>query len=225
MSTNSSKHFHEELKTLNNLIATHAKRKELSEAIKHFEDAVSKGWANAHTYAGAINCSIRCGNMAQAKLLFSRLKAHGRGVKADVVHYTNMMKGYCEEGAMTEAFTLLEEMKIRRVDPNIRTINTLLRGCVQTGDIEKAESLMAALGKEYNVVPDVSSWEYLIILLSQGLKTDKVLPILGRVKGGSRNEHWPGNYVYQPGPRLRHPWRLESVQESNCIGKRCAFYR
>ena len=86
MTETSGKHFHQELKVINNKIAQHAKRKELSEALEHFEDAVSKGWANAHTYAGTINCCVRCGDMQKAKSLFSRLKAHGRGIKADVVH-------------------------------------------------------------------------------------------------------------------------------------------
>ena len=170
-----------EIKRINLAISQHAKRKELTEAMAVFQDAVSKGCANTHTYAGAINCNIRCGDLEKARSLFDNLKSK-KGLKADVVHYTTMMKGYCEIGDMSSATQLLEEMKIRRIDANIRTMNTYLRGCVQTGDIEKAEVLLAIMQKDFKVKPDVSSWEYLITLLSQGLRTDKVLPILGRLK-------------------------------------------
>lgn len=172
---------YEELKRMNLAISLHAKRKELSEAMAVFEEAVSKGWANTHSYAGAINCNIRCGDLGKARSLFESLKSK-KGLKADVVHYTTMMKGYCEIGDMASAAQLLEDMKIRRVEANVRTMNTFLRGCVQTGDIEKAEILLAVMSKDFKVQPDVSSWEYLITLLSQGLRTDKILPILGRLK-------------------------------------------
>ena len=173
---------YDELRRLNSSIALHAKRKELSEAMSVFNDVVSKGWANTHTYAGAINCSVRCGDLDKARGLFDTMRTK-KGLKADVVHYTTMMKGYCEVGDMSNAAQLLEDMKIRRVEANVRTMNTFLRGCVQTGDIEKAEILLAVMTKDFKVQPDVSSWEYLITLLSQGLRTDKVLPILGRLKG------------------------------------------
>ena len=133
---------YDEQRRTNNAIALHAKRKELSEAMALFDKLVEKQWANSHTYAGAINCSIRCGDMKLARSLFDKLKAK-RGLKADVVHYTTMMKGYCEIGDMSQASALMEDMKERRVAANVRTMNTFLRGCVQTGDIERAEVLLA----------------------------------------------------------------------------------
>ena len=129
----------------------------------------------------APSTNVRCGDVDKARGLFDTMRR--KGLKADVVHYTTVMKGYCEIGDMSSAAQLLEDMKIRRVEANVRTINTFLRGCVQTGDIEKAEIILAVMSKDFKVQPDVSSWEYLITLLAQGLRTDKVLPILGRLKG------------------------------------------
>jgi len=170
------------INTINKEIAVHAARKELAQAMLLFEDAHIKGWANAHTYAGAINCNVRCGQLPAALRLLDRLRKHGKGIKADVIHYTTILKGYCELGDMSAATQVLHDMHLRRVMPNVRTINTYLRGCVQTGATAAADKVIAEMQKEYGSSPDVSSWEYLIALLSQGLKLDKCLPIIGRLK-------------------------------------------
>lgn len=90
------------------------------------------------------------------------------------------------------------------VAPNIRTINTLLRGihllisfsalisivqfacaivgCVQSGDVVNAEILFTLAQKEFHVEFDMSSWEYLVSLQCQALRLDKVLPLMGRLK-------------------------------------------
>ncbi len=151
--------FLQQLNKLNKDLAVHAARKELQQGMTLFEEACRKGWANAHTYAAAINCNVRCGQMKQAVQLLERMKKHGRGVKADVIHYTTVLKGYCEEGNMTAALAVLQDMQLRRVSPNVRTINTYLRGCVQTGSTALADKIVQEMQKEYGAVPDVSSWE------------------------------------------------------------------
>lgn len=170
------------LTSLLSLLDARIARKELAQAMVLFEDAHSKGWANAHTYAAAINCNVRCGQLPAAIRLLERLRKHGKGIKADVIHYTTILKGYCELGDMAAAAQVLQDMHIRRVMPNVRTVNTYLRGCVQTGATAAADKVISEMQKEYGSSPDVSSWEYLIALLSQGLKIDKCLPIIGRLK-------------------------------------------
>ena len=174
--------FLEKLNKLNRELAVHANRKELQQSMALFDEAISKGWANAHTYAAAINCNVRCGNLVQATRLLERLKKHGRGIKADVIHYTTVLKGHCERGDMQAASAILHDMVIRRVSPNVRTVNTYLRGCVQTGGVALADKVVQNMVKEYNCNPDVSSWEYLVTLLAQGLRLEKCLPIVGRLK-------------------------------------------
>ena len=173
-----------ELIQLNKDIALHASRKKLDEAMSLFDKAESMGSANSHTYAAAINANIRCGSMEGARELFEKLR-HSKNLKLDVITCTTMMKGYCGDGNVTAALAILDIMKSLRpiVVPNIRTINTLLRGCVQTGEVEQAEQLVGRMQKEYQVQPDISTWEYLINLLCQSLRLEKVLPIVGRLKG------------------------------------------
>lgn len=168
---------------LNKELAQHASRKQLTEAMALFEKAVTLGWANSHTYAAAINANIRCGSVSGAATLFEKLRKT-KGLKLDVITCTTMMKGFCSEGDIVRSVQLFEEMDKSNpaVVPNIRTINTFLRGCVTTGDIENADKIIIKTLKEYILLPDVSTWEYLVTLLCQGLLVDKVYPIVGRLK-------------------------------------------
>jgi pentatricopeptide repeat protein len=174
--------FLQAINKLNRELAGHAMRKELKQGMALFDEAMSKGWANSHTYAAAINCNVRCGNMKHAARLLEKLKSHGKGIKADVIHYTTVMKGYCEQGDMSSAQNVLNDMCLRRVVPNVRTVNTFLRGCMQTGSLAAGERIVQCMAKDFQCTPDVSSWEYLIVLLCQGLQLPKVYPIIGRLK-------------------------------------------
>lgn len=168
---------------LNKEIAQHASRKQLTEAMTLFDKAISLGWANSHTYAAAINANIRCGSVSGAATLFERLRKT-KGLKMDVITCTTMLKGFCSEGDIARSVQLFEEMDKSHppVVPNIRTINTFLRGCVITGDIENADRMIVKTQKDYSLVPDVSTWEYLVTLLCQGLLLDKAAPIVGRLQ-------------------------------------------
>ena len=168
---------------LNKEIAQHASRKQLSEAMILFEKAASLGWANSHTYGAAINANIRCGSVSGAASLFQRLRST-KGLKIDVITCTTMLKGFCSEGDIARSVQLFEEMEKSHppVVPNIRTINTFLRGCVITGDIENANKMITKTQKDYLLTPDVSTWEYLVTLLCQGLLLDKAAPIVGRLQ-------------------------------------------
>ena len=168
---------------LNKEIAQHASRKQLTEAMTLFDKAITLGWANSHTYAAAINANIRCGSVSGAATLFERLRKT-KGLKMDVITCTTMLKGFCSEGDIARSVQLFEEMDKSHppVVPNIRTINTFLRGCVITGDIENADKMIVKTQKDYSLVPDVSTWEYLVTLLCQGLLLDKAAPIVGRLQ-------------------------------------------
>lgn len=174
---------------INNQIASFANRKELTEAMALFNDAVSKGWVNSHTLAAAINANVRCGNIAGAAAIYAQLRSSGHGtlkgtLKLDVISCTTMMKGYASIGDIAGALKIFDDMAAAKpkLIPNVRTFNTFLRGCVMTGSIDLADKMILQMTKEYKVPPDVSSWEYCVTLLCQGLKLDKALPIVGRLK-------------------------------------------
>lgn len=172
----------QKLVQLNNEIAQHASRKDLEKAMKLYHVAIETSIANSHTYAAAMNANIRCGSMQGAEEVMEQMASRGR--KRDVIICTTMMKGYCAEGRLMKAFELFNSMLTKSpiVEPNIRTVNTLLRGCITTGNLELAEALQKVCVSK-KIEPDVSFWEYLITLMCQGLKIKQVLPIVGRLKG------------------------------------------
>lgn len=169
---------------LNKEIAAFARQKNLTGAAESFETARSKGWLNAHTFCAIMNAYIRCGDVDGAERMF-RLLQKTRGVRMDVVSCTTMLKGYSGVGDIASGRRLLEEMFAAnpKVMPNVRTVNTFLRGCLLAGHLQASEEVLAHCQKTFAVTPDVSTWEYVVTLLCQGLCIDKVTPIIGRLKG------------------------------------------
>lgn len=174
-----------EIVTTNQKIALHAKRKELSSALELFNSLYSQNAANSHTYASMINAAVQCGDLHLAEEIVQKMIQSGRKLHREVILCTTLMKGYCNNGQLGQAMQLFKEMLERNAkdnQPNIRTVNTLLRGCVQMGAVREAEEIFAILLKDLKLVPDVSAWEYLLILQCQNLDLDKVLPAIGRIK-------------------------------------------
>ena len=169
---------------INQEIATHARRKELTAAMQLFDRAVATDAANMHTFAAAVNCNVRCGNLAGALAIYDKLKAkeYKKGFRPDTIICTTLLKGICEAGNIPRALELFGEMQGLKVVPNIRTVNTFLRGCVWVGAVDQADQMVARMQREFQLVPDVSTWEYLVALLCQALRLEKVLPLLGRLK-------------------------------------------
>ena len=175
--------FRERQVQINNSIAQHGKRKELDEAMALFREALQLNCDNSHTYAAIINANIRCGKLAAASDIYQQMLKKGR--KKDVIICTTLLKGYCLMEDMLNAVELYVSMlsnKPTAIIPNIRTINTMLRGCIFIGEVGLCELLTATAQREHKLQLDITSWEYLMTLLTQSLQLDKAMPILGRLK-------------------------------------------
>ena len=165
----------------NNAIAACAKNKDLAGAVEKYQLAVTSGWANQHTYCAIMNAYIRCGDVPGAHRVFVGMKASK--IRLDVVACTTMMKGYSSHGDVGRCWDLLEAMErpANHVQPNIRTVNTFLRGCVLSGCVQDSETMITKMQRDYKLVPDISSWEYAITLMCSGLRLDRALPAVGRI--------------------------------------------
>ena len=151
----------------NNEIAQYANRKMLKEAQACFETAIKKNLANSHTYTIMINAHVRCGDSeGAAKVLRRMCKA---SLQPCVVAYTTLINGKCRAGDLTGGMEVLRSMLERRppVWPNVRTVNTMLRGCLLVGGVAEAKALFGRMRAEWNVEPDASTYEYVTALLSQ----------------------------------------------------------
>jgi pentatricopeptide repeat protein len=170
---------------LNKDIAKFAREKNLLKAQEYYNLAVSSGMANSHTYSAIINAYVRCGQIEEAFEVYQSLKSNPSRVRRlDVISCTTMMKGFCGQGNIQASKGIIADMLSSqpKIVPNVRSINTFLRGCVLTGALREAEDIFPRIQQEFKIAPDISSWEYLVTLLSQGLAIDKILPIIGRLR-------------------------------------------
>ena len=133
-------------------ISQHAQRKQLAEASSRFE-ALGE-LKNGHSYAAIVNAHVRCGDVAGAVARVAAMRAGG--LSPCVVTYTSLIKGYCGEGRLDEAEAVLREMESAKpkVLPNVRTANTVLRGCLLTGDVPRALQVFKRMPKSWKLQPD-----------------------------------------------------------------------
>ena len=57
--------------------------------------------------------------------------------------YTSLIKAFSEKGLFSKAFFLMEEMKLKNIQPNIYTITTVMNACFLKGDVEAAKALLS----------------------------------------------------------------------------------
>lgn len=171
----------------NREISFNANRKKISAALSLFEKLKSSGTANSHSYAAMLNAYIRCGKVNEAETLFNELlTCKTSSLKADVIHYTTMIKGLCSIYNTEYALQLFNQMlNNKSIHPNIRTFNTLMRGMVTTGSVDEAIDVFKRT-TNLNLAFDSSSYESYINLLCQSLRVDLVYPMIGRLKSESR---------------------------------------
>ena len=133
-----------------------AARKQVEEAVSAFEHAKQRGLANTHTYAATINAYVRCGKTDEAEKLLQSMET------IDIVSYTTVIKGLCNDGRLHDGLALVSKMTANDVVPNVRTANTLLRGCILLGQVSQALNVLYKMEKRWGISPDASSWEYVV---------------------------------------------------------------
>eukprot|EP00040_Diaphanoeca_grandis_P018150 m.95338 g.95338 ORF g.95338 m.95338 type:complete len:763 (-) comp26811_c0_seq2:352-2640(-) len=173
---------------LNKQLGQLAQRKQLASAKKVFAKADKKGLVDSHSFANLMNAHVRCGDTAGSEKLLQQLRE--RGMRISVVTYTIHLKGLCSEGLMDPAFDLLDEMMsgTTKVELNIRTINTMLRGCVRVGAIDRAISLTQKMQSTWKISPDASSYEYIACLMSNGLQLEGLRELIVTLRTASAQE-------------------------------------
>lgn len=166
-----------------------SRQKNLQEALNVYNDPSHASIRDGHHTCIIIDCCARCGDIQAGEKVIEDLKAIGKHVNVETK--TALIKGYCHSGKIYEGYKLFESMvlsKNRGDRPNVRTLNTLLRGCLWsaahpdmdgsvTGGVvtaEKSWQLCKTLQEDGSkaVLFDVSSYEYSTTLLCQALRTD-----------------------------------------------------
>ena len=181
-------------------------RKRLKEALALYHDPTNDGIRDGHHGSILVDCCSRCGDVASGERIVAEMEASG--VHVSVQAKTALLKGYAHSGQMRKGAELYRDMcasagRDRRDQPNVRTLNTLLRGCLWTaaslsylaadngkGDPDRIVSGGVATSEEAwklskdvpAIVFDASSFEYSIALLCQALRCDEAKQRLNEMK-------------------------------------------
>ncbi|GAX20942.1 hypothetical protein FisN_1Lh398 [Fistulifera solaris] len=164
-----------------------SRRKRLDEALHLYRSQKNDFIRDGHHACILVDCCARCGNVEEAEKVIDAL-----GDDCNVETNTALMKAYAHSGRILQAMQLFRKMiKLAKEKPNVRTLNTLLRGCLWTasvsvsvsgkndelcGGVVSSEEAWELFSKNVGAEHvDVSSYEYSAVILCQALRTEDAL--------------------------------------------------
>jgi pentatricopeptide repeat protein len=156
------------LKLLNDELSSLARSKQAKQAEKRIAWGIRKGIpVDVHSYTNLMNAHVRCGNINRAKEIIGIMR--DRRIHPNTVTLTTLIKGLCEHGLVKEALEMMEEAPLD-MRPNVRTVSTVLRGCLRVGDAKSATSIYESMVSKWNLKPDKTCVEYLVAMLCQSMR-------------------------------------------------------
>ena len=136
---------------------------------------MKKEGLDGRSYAIAISSRADVGD-AEGAMEWLRI-AKEKGLKPEVAAYTAALKALCSVGDQRRAKGLLEAMaqESKRAQPNLRTVNTYLRGCLRHGWVDDAR-WCDGRSKVWGIIGDASTRNYLATIFAAALKPGGVVP-------------------------------------------------
>merc|ERR1719281_17651 len=118
---------------------------------------------NTITYNTMLDACAKCCTMKHASALLEDMAK--ASVEPDIITYSTIVKGYCLEGDVDKAFSVLEDMKSdEKLAPDEIMYNSILDGCAKQHRVEQALSVLDEM-KSTGVVPSNYTLSILVKLL------------------------------------------------------------
>ena len=175
---------------------------------------------DGHHLSIVVDCCARCGSIEKAEQLIQQFQNEKKEPIISVQCQTALLKGYAHSGNMKKATELFHSMTSENKQknaPNVRTLNTLLRGCMWTAtttvmgenknepllvggvvSCQKAlQSIQQPKIKKHQVMVelDESSYEYSIVMFCQSLQCQEAQRMLQQFSGKIPDESLAVIYV------------------------------
>lgn len=167
---------------LSSKLKEYSTQKRLEDCLQLFWDKENDNIRDEHHACIVVDCCARCGDITKGEEVIQFMKNHHMTV--NVQTNTSLLKGYCHSGLLHKASRLYQTMsrnKQLKERPNVRTLNTLLRGCLWTaaqvqnglveGGVATSEKIWPT--QQTNILTDISSYEYSIALLIQSFHLEQ----------------------------------------------------
>jgi pentatricopeptide repeat protein len=174
-----------DIKFFNRLLKDFGNDKQYGFAKETFERITKAGLVpNVYSYTNMLNAAVRVGEMGEMRALWEAMASSDGGIEANEVTYTVLVKGEAQNGNITRALSIVQEMIACGVEPNQRTYTTLLRNCVRYGDVENARRCVETM-RERGAMVDATACEYYIKTMCGELM---VQPSLNFIRDATRDE-------------------------------------
>jgi pentatricopeptide repeat protein len=167
-----------------------SRQKKFAQAIDLYYHEKYNTIRDSHHACIVVDCCSRCGNIEEAEKVLALVKRNGKPV--NMFTHTALLKGYGLSGNMYKAMRLFRDLCQSSDAPNVRTLNTLLRGCLWTasvrvanssemvGGVVSSEEAWSLYRQKFGVDQfDSSSYEYAIVLLCQAQMVDAAVDRIG----------------------------------------------
>lgn len=239
----------EEAIALSTELKTLSIQKRLNDALKLYYDPSNDSVRDEYHACIIIDCCSRCGHIQGALKVVQSLQKQQRG-NVNVQTKTALLKGYVHSGMIRDAFLLyqdMNQMKNKSQRPNVRTLNTLLRGCLWSaamssyhpkketyeiyGGVVTSEMIWPR-SSTISIQPDLSSFEYSIILLCQALRIEDAkarielllntfgIKVISQKKGSEGGKGGSGGYQF----KTKDPTSLETLSVAYIsLARACAL--
>jgi len=142
------------------------------------------------------------------------IKASGN--KPNVITYSTMLKGHCQNGNIQGAFKILEQMRSDdQLKPDEITYNSLLDGCAQNNLFDEGLKLLDQMQRE-GVHPSNFTLSILVKLMNRARRLDRAFSIVEEISTKYKftpNVHVYGNLVQACCSNQQIPRGLNVLEE------------
>merc|ERR1719272_1206095 len=139
-----------------------------------------------------IDACARCGRMDYLPNLVADMKT--QGLQPNVVTYSTMLKGHCQNGEVQKGFAILEQMKTEaHLKPDEIMYNSLLDGCAQNNLFEEGLRLLEEM-QTGGVKPSNFTLSIVVKLMNRARRLDQAFSLVADI---TQKYHFHANmHVY-----------------------------
>lgn len=138
-------------------------------------------------YNAILDACARCGEISRAPALLDDMVR--QGAEPNLITYSSILKGYCQDNKLDKALELMEHMKgSSRFRPDEITYNTLLDGCARQGLYDRGMLVLADM-ESAGVRPTNFTLSVLVKLANRGRRIERCFELA---------EALPRKYNFRP---------------------------
>jgi len=148
------------------------------------------------TYNCLMDACARCNENSHIPALLEEMGKSG--IQPNIITYSAIIKGYCQENRVDRGLELLEEMRtVAKLTPDERIYNTIINGCARQCLYDKGMSILEQMMKE-GVAPSNFTLSVLVKLAGRARHLDRAFELCTELKekfGVQPNVHVYNNLI------------------------------